>query len=300
MRLRIDRSSDIPICAQIAEQIAFLIATGKLNPGDALPSVRALALRHKIHRGTVSEAYQDLVERLWITRHRGRKMVVRAPHEALAPRREELDDLIDATIRAANERGYTLQQLRAHVRRRLLVEPADHVLIVEQEPGLRRLLEQELSGMLNVGVEAISPTTLAENPGRVIGALVVGLPGRMPGLVTLLPRGRPLMRLEPSGLDEHTGRIRLLKKSSVIGIVSVSQELLRSARGLFAPFVGSFHSMEEYFLEPEEKKDLSGLDLVFCDTLASSQIKARQKIVYRLLCDSTAKDISTRIAAGRD
>src|SRR5262245_55064608 len=101
MRLSLDKTSDIPICDQLAEQIVFQIAIGELKPGDALPSVREMAIRYKIHKGTVSEAYKDLVARLWITRHHGRKMVVRAPHEALEGRREELDDLIDATIRAA-------------------------------------------------------------------------------------------------------------------------------------------------------------------------------------------------------
>ena len=109
MRICIDKGSDITICKQLSEQIVFLIATGKLKPGDALPSVREMALRHKIHANTVSEAYKDLVERRWLKRHRGKKMVVRAPHEALESRREKLDDLIDATVRAAHEHGYTLQ-----------------------------------------------------------------------------------------------------------------------------------------------------------------------------------------------
>ena len=39
----IDNSAPITINAQIAEQIKLLIATGKIHPGDALPTVTQLA-----------------------------------------------------------------------------------------------------------------------------------------------------------------------------------------------------------------------------------------------------------------
>jgi len=42
MNIRIDKGSDVTVHRQLAEQIVFLIATGKLKPGDALPSVRAM------------------------------------------------------------------------------------------------------------------------------------------------------------------------------------------------------------------------------------------------------------------
>src|SRR5438034_95880 len=42
MNIRIDKGSDVTVHRQLAEQIVFLIATGKLKPGDALPSVRAI------------------------------------------------------------------------------------------------------------------------------------------------------------------------------------------------------------------------------------------------------------------
>ena len=61
MDIRISKVSEVSLRLQIGRQIAFLIATGKLKPGEALPSVRGLADRLKIHHNTVSQAYQDLV-----------------------------------------------------------------------------------------------------------------------------------------------------------------------------------------------------------------------------------------------
>ena len=68
MRVSIQKHSDVSIRKQLSEQIVFLIATVKLKAGDALPSVRQVALLHKISPNTVSEAYKDLVQRLWIKR----------------------------------------------------------------------------------------------------------------------------------------------------------------------------------------------------------------------------------------
>src|SRR5437867_7118826 len=154
MRIHINKGSDVPSRRQISEQIVLSIATAMLKPGDVLPSVRALAMRLGISRNTASAAYKDLVQRLYIERRHGRKMVVRALDALPLAPREDLDDLIDAAIRAARHRGYTLQELRKRVRERLLIEPPDHVLIAEPEAGMRRLLQLEISEALHLTAEA--------------------------------------------------------------------------------------------------------------------------------------------------
>ena len=58
MKIRISKESEVSIRQQLTGQISFLIVTGKLKPGEALPSVRELATRLKIHHNTVSQAYQ--------------------------------------------------------------------------------------------------------------------------------------------------------------------------------------------------------------------------------------------------
>ena len=153
-------------------------------------------------------------------------------------------------------------------------------------------------------VEAISPEKLIGNQGPVIGALVVTLPGRVWNLVagnpSLLPRGHPLLPIEPSEIDVLLDHIRELAEASVIGVASISQEFLRLARALFAPFVGSRHAMEEHLLNEKETKDLSGMDLVFCDTAARRSIKARRIVPYHLISSATAQKISDRIASSVD
>jgi hypothetical protein len=64
--------------------------------------------------------------------------------------------------------------------------------------------------------------------------------------------------------------------------------------------VGRLHAIEEYHLHDRETNDLSGLDLVFCDTVSHPSIQARRIVPYRLISDATAQDISNRIASSVD
>ncbi len=106
MPILISKESEVPLRQQLAEQIVFRIATGKLHPGESLPSVRELARRLKIHHNTVSEAYQDLIRRKWLEGKRGRRVTVRAVDTGgPSGTAGSLDELINTLIRVARERA---------------------------------------------------------------------------------------------------------------------------------------------------------------------------------------------------
>jgi DNA-binding FadR family transcriptional regulator len=60
LNLIVDRNHFIGMQTQIASQIAALIRSGMLPPGEILPSETALAQHHEISRNVVREAYQIL------------------------------------------------------------------------------------------------------------------------------------------------------------------------------------------------------------------------------------------------
>src|SRR5579859_8156874 len=126
MQIALSKNSDVPLKQQLAEQIVFLITTGQLRAGEALPSVRALARQSKVHHNTVSEAYQQLVRRGWVTRRRGTQLVVGTNSGAPLVKPHTLDELINESIDRAKEMGYTLQALRQKVLERLMAQPPDH------------------------------------------------------------------------------------------------------------------------------------------------------------------------------
>lgn len=62
----VDPDSDVPPSRQLVEAILDAIATGALEPGSQLPSVRAMAAKALVNHNTVARAYQEL-ERLGVT-----------------------------------------------------------------------------------------------------------------------------------------------------------------------------------------------------------------------------------------
>ncbi len=56
----LDPKSGIPFYRQIIDQIRYGIATGALEVGEQLPTVRALAVELKVNLNTVIKAYKEL------------------------------------------------------------------------------------------------------------------------------------------------------------------------------------------------------------------------------------------------
>jgi len=65
-----------PIYRQLVEQVRRLVAGGQLAPGDALPSVREVALQLAVNPMTVSKAYGLLELESLLERRRGVGMLV--------------------------------------------------------------------------------------------------------------------------------------------------------------------------------------------------------------------------------
>lgn len=300
MQIRISKESEVPIRQQLAEQIAFQIATGRLLPGQALPSVRELARRLKIHHNTVSHAYQDLVRRTWLVRRRGRRIVVRALTGGGGTEQgEDLDALIQRLVRVARDSGTSLQELRERVRRRLLAEPPDHLLVVDQEEGLRRLLREELQEAVPWPVECCSRDELAKNPSLAIGALVVSPQYAYDDVVCLVPGSGFTVAIAFSAADEHVERIHQLEHPSVIAVVSISPGFLRTALGLLAPAAGKRHSVLAYGLPLEDGASLRAADLVFCDSFAIREVEHPRAVHYRVIDPKSLAYVSTAMEAAQ-
>jgi len=72
MNLEIDFRSGIPIYLQVVERIKERIASGRLKPGDQLPTVRSMALELRVNFNTIARAYRILDEVGIISTQQGR------------------------------------------------------------------------------------------------------------------------------------------------------------------------------------------------------------------------------------
>ena len=117
LMLSVAPSSGVPIYRQLMDQIRGLIASGRLEAGELLPSVRQVAQQLQVNPMTVSKAY-SLLERDGIVELvRGQGMRVRppspAPHTAggLKQRQEALRPLLAQVASTAYQLALTRQQV---------------------------------------------------------------------------------------------------------------------------------------------------------------------------------------------
>jgi GntR family transcriptional regulator len=291
----LSKDSEVPLREQLADQIVFLIRTGQVQAGVVLPSVRALGRQTGVHHNTVSEAYQDLVSRGFLTRRRGSRLVVGAGSDTHSVKPHDLDELINESIQRARDMGYTLQALRLRVRERLLAQLPDHVLVVEQEPGLRDIIRAEVHESSGWSAESCSYDDFAAEPGLAIGAQVLVAKHLMENVKPLVSVTRPAIGIVYSQAAEQVNLIRKLRKPSIVAVVSVSELLLKIARSLLAPAIGRRHTLNMHLVVPGAPIDPGAADLVICDTVTMSKVRSRRKVHYRLVATDCLEHIATSL-----
>ncbi len=112
--------SGTPIYRQIIEQVRWMVASDQLKPGDELPSVRDVAVRHAVNAMTISKAYSLLEAEGILLRQRGRPMTVSPAfggRESKAARLARLQKLIDPIVTAAEQLQLNTSDVVAAVRK---------------------------------------------------------------------------------------------------------------------------------------------------------------------------------------
>jgi GntR family transcriptional regulator len=114
--IRIDPSDPTPVDTQIVRNVRAAVGAGVYEPGDALPTVRQVAVELRVNANSVARAYQEL-ERLGVVEHRpgiGFFLTdANAPHgEAFLA---ELTALEDEFLRRASEIGFSLDEIIIHL-----------------------------------------------------------------------------------------------------------------------------------------------------------------------------------------
>lgn len=115
--IRLDARDARPIYEQIQDSLRHLVVAGALQPGDQLPSVRALAASLAINPNTIQRAYEAL-EREGYVRAVAGKGRFAAPREAVdRARQEHLLRRFDRTAAELVFLGITPDQLTARLAR---------------------------------------------------------------------------------------------------------------------------------------------------------------------------------------
>ena len=127
MHLRINPTDAVPIYLQIVNQVKYLVAAGRLLPGEELPPIRTLAERLTINPNTVARAYREL-EVVGVVVKRGTTGTFVSDAGSPLARKERvriLTERIDALLAEARQLGFSTSELFDLIRRRDQALPAE-------------------------------------------------------------------------------------------------------------------------------------------------------------------------------
>ena len=116
----IDDASDVPLWVQLRNRIAYLISSGYFEPGDALPTVRALASEVSINYNTVNKAYLGLKSDGLIESTPGRGTVVASGAAGSDDvQSQQIDRILQECIASCRDLGLSLEDIQKRMNAKL-------------------------------------------------------------------------------------------------------------------------------------------------------------------------------------
>ena len=226
MRFWITRNSEQPIREQLVRQIMLAILSEDLPAHQKLPSIRALARRHKIHSNTVSGAYHDLLGRGWVELRRGSGLYVKPLPTSGPEGSTELDALIANLLRDARKLGHEPDEVLDRLDHIVRPRHYKRVIIAEPEPGMREILRAEIEAKLPGRVDSADPAQLP----NLDDAVVAALPSRTAAVRARLPRHTPCVTLKINSVQKSLLSYPKPPAHAIHTIVSGSLEFRSSSR----------------------------------------------------------------------
>ena len=127
MQIRISPDDGLPIYLQIVNQVKYLIASGRLTPGEEIPPIRVLAQQLLVNPNTVARAYLELEREGVVAKKHGSGTYISENASPLA-RRERLKILqerIDALLVEASHLNVGFEELTTLLKQRRQLINAD-------------------------------------------------------------------------------------------------------------------------------------------------------------------------------
>jgi GntR family transcriptional regulator len=305
MRLWFAPHSDIPLYRQLVTQVRLAILSGDLRPGERLPSTRELARRFAIHPNTVSAGYRQLEQEGWTETRRGSGVFVRENATPASTPEQALDVQIAGFFRAVRELQLPAATVRARVAEWLAAPPPDHLLLIDPDAELRRILLTEIRGATAFPVRGAG---LAECAERTVltGAVPVCRPSKTAAVRAALPAGVELITLQITSATAWLAPwMPVLQQPSskhhLVGIVSHWAEFLGLARTML---VAAGIPAEALLVcdagRPGWERGLDQASVLLCDAFTAtlpSLPGGPKRIVFPLLAEAT-REMLAGYAAG--
>ncbi len=109
----LDPKTGTPFYRQIIDQIRFGIASGKLEVGEQLPTVRSLAVELKVNLNTVAKAYKELEIQDILDSHQGTGTFINKSEVIMTEKEKQakIQDICREFMTIAFNYGFTIEEI---------------------------------------------------------------------------------------------------------------------------------------------------------------------------------------------
>jgi DNA-binding transcriptional regulator YhcF (GntR family) len=287
MRFWITKNGELPVRDQLVNQIMLGVLSEDLRAGAKLPSVRALARRHRVHANTVSGAYHELVERGWLELRRGSGLYVSAAPPSDNPG-AELDRLLAALLKAAKSLGYEAADIVQRLEMSIRPQTYERILVAEPDAAMFEILCREISDHCGIAVEAVHAAS-----ANFEGGLVVALPSRTAKVRAWLPPGIQCLPLRLRSVQGALEEERHPGARTIVFVVSRSHEIRYWSRAMFIAVGLDPDCLCEVDATQEGWRDrLPANALGVCDAAIATQLPGHSRMkVFRVIADSSIDEL---------
>ncbi len=243
MEFKLDRSLPIPVTEQIKGQMAYAIASGALNRGDPLPSVRELATMLQVAPVTISHVYRELSQQGLIVTKPGIGTFVAditgvAESDHLESSRKNLRQITDNCLRQGLLLGHTVDDIQnmflTMAEQYRSESTVRHVVVVGNFTPATESYARDIESILHDLNVKVTPVLLSdlENPECIpevfrSANLVVAVPTRLQEVSVLL-KSHPIritaIALRPS--PDTRRKLSSIPPGRRVGLVTTYPEFL--------------------------------------------------------------------------
>jgi DNA-binding transcriptional regulator YhcF (GntR family) len=140
----LDRESGVPLGVQLAERLTEAVRSGELNPGDQLPSVRAMATLAGVNVNTVRTVYGRLEQQGLLSSEQGRGTFVQGDQADPASDREYRRELMRQIAELERQVAYYTRHRIVGAPEPPRLKPASQLLPATELMAVRDTLDEHV------------------------------------------------------------------------------------------------------------------------------------------------------------
>lgn len=286
MRFWFVHSGEVSLRQQIVTQVVLGIASGDIQPGERLPSTRAMAQRYGIHANTVSAAYQELEQLGRVESRKGSGVYVRTQQDrgALPPVSSSVNVEREMRhfVRAMRSVGVADSDLRIAFEQSIQATSLRHYTLVEPDAPLACIVLRELEDMGLSDVTWLTFDQLRAN--AAVKDCVLVLPSKLDATRAMLPDAE-VEALTINSVPQSLLAQGEISAEALIGIAShwpgflqIAQTMLL-ARGICAEAIVPRDANVSGW-----RNGLDACAAVLCDVVTADRLpRTVRPIVFRIL-----------------